>query len=77
MTMTHAHFTLGTYGYKHTLRIYNHFYFFTATIFTRKLLNATLYVHYLPCISDAQSILQTDATKCWQLISALTDTKYT
>jgi hypothetical protein len=75
--MTHAHFTLGTYGYKHTLRIYNPFFFFTATMVARKRLNVTLYVHYMPCISDAQSILQTDATKCWQLIPTLTNRKYT
>ena len=63
--MTHMHFTLDTYGYKHTLRIYKKFCFFVATMGTETRLNVTLsVVHCLSFISDAQSILHADAIKC-------------
>jgi len=75
--MTHAHFTQSTYGYKHTLRIYNPFCLFTATMVVRTRLNITLNVHCLSCISHVQSIPQADATKCWQLISMFTNKNYT
>jgi len=72
--MTHARFTVDTYGYKHTLRICKHFCSFTATMVTEMRLNVTLYVvHCLSFISDAQSTLHADAIKCQQLISTLTN----
>jgi hypothetical protein len=42
--MAHAHFTLDTYGYKHTLRICNTYCFSTATMVAPTHLNVTLKV---------------------------------
>ena len=38
---------LENYGYRHTLRISNTYYFSTETMFTRKRLNVTPYVQYM------------------------------
>jgi len=46
--MVRAHLTLGTQGYKHTLRICNTCCFSTATMAARTRLNVTL---YLQCLS--------------------------
>jgi len=48
--MAHAHCMLDTYGYKHTLRIYNTYRFSTATKVVRTRLNVTLHVHCLTCL---------------------------
>jgi len=45
--MTHARFTLGTYGYKHIISICNTYCFSTATMVARTLLNITLQVFNL------------------------------
>jgi len=49
--MVHAHCMLDTSGYKHTLRIYNTYCFFTATMAAWTYLNVTLYVHCLYCFN--------------------------
>jgi len=47
--MTHAHFTLGTQSYKHTLTICNTYCFSTTTVVARTRLIVMLYVHWLYC----------------------------
>ena len=47
--MAHAHSILDTYGYKHTLIIFNTYCFFAAKIIIRTRLTVTLYVHCLSC----------------------------
>jgi hypothetical protein len=47
--MAHAHFTLDSWGYKHTFWICNSFCFSTATVVARKCLNVTLNGHFLSC----------------------------
>jgi hypothetical protein len=48
--MAHAHCMLDTYGYKHTLRIFNTYCFSTATMVGRTRLDITLYVPYVACL---------------------------
>jgi hypothetical protein len=48
--MTHTLFTLYTWGYNHTLRIYNTYCVSTATVVAETRLNVTLYVHCLSCL---------------------------
>jgi hypothetical protein len=43
--MVHAHFTLGTKGYTHILRICDIYCLYTATLVVQTRLNITLYVH--------------------------------
>ena len=45
--IAHAHCTLDTLGYKHTLRLCNACCFSTATFFVRTRLNVTLHAHCL------------------------------
>jgi hypothetical protein len=47
--MTHAHFKLGTYDYRHTLRICNTYCFSTTKVTAQKHMNVTLYVYCLSC----------------------------
>ena len=44
--MAHAHCMLGTYGYKHTLTIYNFYCFSTTTMVARTRPIVTLYLHW-------------------------------
>ena len=48
--MALAHCMLETYGYKHTLRIYNSLCFSTATMVALTGLDVTLYIHCLSCL---------------------------
>ena len=45
--MTHAHCSLDNSSYRHTLRIYNTYFFRTTTMVARTRLIVTLYVHCL------------------------------
>ena len=47
--MARAHCVLGNQGYKHTLTIYNNYWFSTATMFMLMRLNITL--HWLLCVA--------------------------
>ena len=49
ISTAHAHYSLDTRSYKHTLRICNTHFFSTATIFARTRLSISLYVHWLTC----------------------------
>jgi hypothetical protein len=49
--MAHAHCTLDTKGYRHTLRICNTYCFSIATMVARTRFIVTLYVHCLPWLS--------------------------
>jgi len=45
----HAHCMLDTEGYKHTLKIYTHYWFSTATMVAQTHVNIMLYVQCLSC----------------------------
>ena len=47
--MAHAHCTLDTTGYKHTLKLCNTYYFSTATTVARTRSYVTVYIHRLSC----------------------------
>jgi len=67
--IAHARCMLNTSGYKHILRIYNTYCFFTATMLARKRLNVTLYIQCLSvCLVEAFLKFETCCNK---------DTRYT
>jgi len=54
--MAHAHYTLGTYGYKHKPRICNTHCLSTATMVEGTRLSVTLYVYCLSCLIFSASL---------------------
>ena len=50
--MAHAHWMLDAYGYEYTFGIGNTYFFSIATMFARKCVNVTLYVHLLSCYNS-------------------------
>ena len=47
--MAHAHCMLDNLSYKHTIRIWNTYWFSTATVVAQSLFNVTLYAYWPPC----------------------------
>ena len=47
--MAHAHCMLDNLSYKHTIRIWNTYWFSTATVVAQTLLNVTLYAYWPSC----------------------------
>ena len=60
--MAHAHFTLDTSSYKHTLTICNNYCFSTATVIVRTHSNVTLYVHCPSCPKQSSTNIKTPNT---------------
>ena len=63
--MTHEHCTLGTWGYKHTLRIRNTYCFSTVTMVTQTRLGVSLYFHcHFLLLSTCLVVIFWAVTRC-------------
>ena len=66
--MVHAHCTVDTSGYIHTLRTCNNYCFSTATMVARTGLNVTVYDHWVSCYKTSSLPVATYTFSIWTVV---------